>query len=412
MARISQNIGPGFLLAGAAIGVSHLVQSTRAGAEYGWILIFALLIACVSKYPFLMMGPRYTAATGKNLIEGYKSLGKFQYYSYISITLGTMFIILAAVTLVTGGLASYFFPFGISLSTWCIILLSICFTLLFLGRYNTLDKSMKLIITLLTLVTFFAVVIAAIKVEKSSYLIETPSLTSASSLAFIVAFMGWMPIPIDASIWHSIWTKEKSVLTGKKTTAEDAIWDFNIGYVAASVIGVLFFMLGVLVMFGSGLEFSSSSVVFSAQLIDLYAQTLGSWTKKFIAFAAFITMFSTTLSVADAYPRVISEIFTLEKGFTKQQKFRSYLISLSVISLVALIIIYFGSNQFTILVDFAAGLSFLAAPFLAWFNYQLFQQKNIPEEFKLKKPFKIFSLTCLAGLIVFNILYIWSVFYA
>lgn len=412
MARISQNIGPGFLLAGAAIGVSHLVQSTRAGAEYGWILIFALLIACVSKYPFLMMGPRYTAATGKNLIEGYKSLGKFQYYSYISITLGTMFIILAAVTLVTGGLASYFFPFGISLSTWCIILLGICFTLLFLGRYNTLDKSMKLIITLLTLLTFFAVVIAAIKVEKSSYLIETPSLTSASSLAFIIAFMGWMPIPIDASIWHSIWTKEKSLLTGKKTTAEDAIWDFNIGYVAASVIGVLFFMLGVLVMFGSGLEFSSSSVVFSAQLIDLYAQTLGSWTKEFIAFAAFITMFSTTLSVADAYPRVISEIFTLEKSFTKQQKFRTYFISLFIISLVAFIIIYFGSNQFTLLVDFAAGLSFLAAPFLAWFNYQLFQQKNISEEFQLKKPFKIFSLTCLAGLIVFNILYIWSLFYA
>ena len=37
-------LGPGLLFAGAAIGVSHLVQSTRAGAEYGWGLIWALLL--------------------------------------------------------------------------------------------------------------------------------------------------------------------------------------------------------------------------------------------------------------------------------------------------------------------------------------------------------------------------------
>lgn len=409
--RLSQNIGPGFLLAGAAIGVSHLVQSTRAGAEYGWVLIFALLIACISKYPFLMMGPKYTAATGKNLIEGYKSLGKFQYYTYIGITVGTMFIILAAVTLVTGGLAAYFFPLGISLSTWCLILLCICFGILLFGRYNTLDKGMKIIITLLTLLTFFAVVIAAVKIESAPYAVEIPSLTTASSIAFIIAFMGWMPIPIDASIWHSIWTKEKSILTGKATTADDAMWDFNIGYVAASVIGILFFMLGVLVMFGNGLEFSKSSVTFSAQLIDLYAQTLGNWTQNFIAFAAFITMFSTTLSVADAYPRVISEIISIEKAVTKKQKFNIYLLCLFLISSFAFGIIHFGSNQFTVLVDFAAGLSFLAAQFLAWFNYQLFQQKNIPEDFKFNKAFKIFSIVCLSGLVVFNFVYLWTVFF-
>ena len=37
-------LGPGLLFAGAAIGVSHLVQSTRAGADYGWGLVWALLL--------------------------------------------------------------------------------------------------------------------------------------------------------------------------------------------------------------------------------------------------------------------------------------------------------------------------------------------------------------------------------
>lgn len=38
LAKLSK-LGPGLLFAGAAIGVSHLVQSTRAGADFGWGLI-------------------------------------------------------------------------------------------------------------------------------------------------------------------------------------------------------------------------------------------------------------------------------------------------------------------------------------------------------------------------------------
>ena len=408
MQKLSKNIGPGFLLAGAAVGVSHLVQSTRAGAEYGWILIIALVLACVSKYPFLKMGPRYTAATGKHLIEGYKSLGMFHYYTYIAISLGTMFIATAAITLVTGGIVSFLIPVNISILTWCSIILMMCFALLLLGRYKALDKSMKIIISLLTLLTFAAVLFALFGYETSANSFEFPSLTTTTSLGFVVAFMGWMPIPIDASVWHSIWTKEKSIQTGEKCTLNDATTDFNLGYIAASSIAVLFFMLGVLVMFGRGLEFSDNGVVFSGQLIDLYAQNLGLWTKPFIGFAAFITMFSTTLTVVDAFPRVISEVGVLE-GASKKKAFKIYIIAMLILMIVSLGIIQFGTSQFKLLVDFAAGLSFLSAPVLAWFNYKLLLQKDIPKAFQFKKSFRVFSLCCLMGLILFNCIYLWSI---
>ena len=48
----------GLLLAGAAVGVSHLVQSTRAGAAYGFGLILLVLLANVVKYPAFRFGPR------------------------------------------------------------------------------------------------------------------------------------------------------------------------------------------------------------------------------------------------------------------------------------------------------------------------------------------------------------------
>ena len=75
-------LGPGLLFAGAAIGVSHLVQSTRAGANFGWGLLWALVLTNLFKYPFFQAGPRFAIATGKSLLEGYYNLGKGYLWVY------------------------------------------------------------------------------------------------------------------------------------------------------------------------------------------------------------------------------------------------------------------------------------------------------------------------------------------
>ncbi|MCH8535702.1 MAG: divalent metal cation transporter [Flavobacteriaceae bacterium] len=403
-----RNIGPGFLLAGAAIGVSHLVQATRAGAEFGWILIIALVVACITKYPFLLFGPLYTSITQKNLIKGYLSLGKWAFWMYITITVASMFIITAAVSLVTAGLAAHLFGLNVTIFYWSVILLFFCLMLLSIGRYQGLDRSMKIIISLLTLCTFFAVIIAAIKFKSTSQLIQVPSLLDTSSLAFIVAFMGWMPIPIDASVWHSLWTQEKGKTQGQSLSKSDALWDFNIGYFAASVIAVLFFALGVLVMFGSSLEFSNSAIGFAQQLVELYSKSLGNWAEISIGFAAFITMLSTTLAVTDAYPRVISNAvitYFPNRHFNPQ---KIYFIILGIVILCSLSIIQFASHQFTNLVDFAAAISFLTAPVLGYFNLKLMQSDEVKSKHKLSKSMIIYTWTCLCFLILFNFIFIYS----
>ena len=79
-----KKLGPGLLFAGAAIGVSHLVQSTRAGADFGFGLLWALLLINLFKYPFFQFGPRYAIATGESLLEGYQKLGKGVLIAYFS----------------------------------------------------------------------------------------------------------------------------------------------------------------------------------------------------------------------------------------------------------------------------------------------------------------------------------------
>ena len=77
-----RSLGPGLLFAGAAVGVSHLVQATRAGADFGLTLVWLVVLANVLKYPAFEAGARYTAATGQSLLEGYRRRGKAALYLY------------------------------------------------------------------------------------------------------------------------------------------------------------------------------------------------------------------------------------------------------------------------------------------------------------------------------------------
>ena len=140
-ADIIQLLGPGLLFAGAAVGVSHLVQSTKAGAIYGFGLLLAVIIANILKYPFFEFGTRYAMATGENLIRGYKRQGNWAFILFIFMTVGTMFTIQAAVTIVTASLAVSLI--GVfSIMTWCFVLLAVCMALLLIGRYAILDLSL------------------------------------------------------------------------------------------------------------------------------------------------------------------------------------------------------------------------------------------------------------------------------
>ena len=69
--NILKKLGPGLLFAGTAIGVSHLVQSTKAGAEFGFGLTWALFLAIILKYPFFKYAPKYSLVTNESVLHGY-----------------------------------------------------------------------------------------------------------------------------------------------------------------------------------------------------------------------------------------------------------------------------------------------------------------------------------------------------
>lgn len=406
-----KKLGPGLLFAGAAIGVSHLVQSTRAGADFGLGLLWALLLVNVFKYPFFQFGPRYAAATGESLLEGYHKLGKGVLLAYFILSLGTMFTIQTAVTIVCAGLAHSLFGdisflnFGYtsisSVEIWTVILLCICLIILFLGKYNTLDKLIKVIIVTLTISTLVAVYFAFTKFDKAVSLTQILP-DNALEITFLIAFMGWMPAPLDISVWHSIWAIEKKK-DEDTFTPKVALLDFNIGYIGAILLGVAFLCLGYFVMYDTGETFSNKASVFSNQLIDLYTKSLGNWAYVIIGIAAFTTMFSTTITTLDASPRAMSKSLEL---LTKKTYEKGYLIWILVLTFGTLIIFFVFASEMGKLVKIATVLSFITAPFYAIINYRLIASKHTPREWRPSLKLHILSWLGILFLIGFSIWYL------
>jgi len=399
-----KKLGPGLLFAGAAIGVSHLVQSTRAGADFGFGLIWALVIIHIVKYPFFQFGPRYATATGESLLDGYKRLGKPVLIAYFILNLATMFTIQAAVTIVTAGLAANLFGITTNPAIWSVIITLFCFVLLVIGRYKLLDQFMKLIVITLTLSTLIALILAAINSE-TSYNFTQILPKGSIEVGFLIAFLGWMPAPLDVSIWQSLWALEKQKDKSNNYNTKQAIFDFNIGFIGTLLLGICFVALGAIVMYHSSETFSGNAVKFSEQLIGLYTNNFGEEVSIFIAAAAFTTMFSTTITTLDASPRAMTKTVDLLTNKSYKNMYWFWLVFLSIGTI--LILVYFMSEM-GMLIKIATVLSFLTAPFFAIINYMLISGKHTPQNWRPSLPLKILSWFGILFLIGFSIWYLTS----
>jgi len=394
-------LGPGLLFAGAAIGVSHLVQSTRAGADFGWGFIWALILVNLFKYPFFQYGPRFTVATNTSLLDGYYKLGKGYLRAYFVLNIATMFTIQTAVTIVTAGLASQIFGVSDDLVYWSVAITLICTVILWIGKYATLDRIVKWVILTLTITTIIAVGLASIKNTTPLSLVQI--FPAETNLLFLIAFMGWMPAPMDISIWHSLWTIEKNKELSSKVTMKESLFDFNVGYWVTLILGACFMGLGVFVMFGTGTEFSSQGGVFASQLINLYTSTLGTGVYFLIAIAALTTMFSTTITTLDASPRAMNK--TIELLYPKRKR-SDYKLWLLILAGGTISIFIFLLSEMGLLIRIATVLSFITAPFYAFLNFKLVRSDQMPKKDTPGKGLQILSVLGLLFLTSFAVGYL------
>ncbi|MFN3528319.1 MAG: NRAMP family divalent metal transporter [Bacteroidia bacterium] len=398
-------LGPGLLYAGAAVGVSHVVQSTRAGAYYGFALIGFVLLVNLIKYPFFEFATRYTAHTGNHLLQAYRKMGSWVLPAFLLLSLLTMFPILAAISAVFAGIAQQLLLPGLAATHWAAVGLGLCVLILLPGQYRWLDKSIKGIILLLSITTVVAVMLAMGNTETLSRAFAGGFSWNRPGWLFLIAFAGWMPTPIDASVWQSLWIHAKQ--KRNYMSVEHINFDFKLGYLITILLAVFFLMLGALVMFGSSTALPAGGAAFAAAFVHMYVGVLGDWAYPLIVLSVLTTMFSTLLTVLDAYPRVlVTGIAQYKPDWSEAYRRKWYWLLVLFLAVGALLIVSFFGGNMLALVDFSTRLSFLAAPVLAWWNLRLMQAPELPEAGRPKAWLRYWARFSLLLLSLFALVYL------
>ncbi len=389
-------------MASAAVGGSHIIASTQAGAIYGWQLALIIILANVFKYPFFRFGVQYTLDSGNTLLEGYRQKGQLYLLVFFVLNVFATVINTAAVGLLCAAILTFVLPFPVPVPTLSLVVIASCVIILLFGKYRILDGLSKLIMIALTITTVAAVAIALARngmqgVAPADYI--SPSPWNLSALAFIVALMGWMPAPIEISAVNSMWVVAKRRLT--KVSYQDGIFDFNVGFIGTAILAIDFLALGALVQFGSPESVEMVGGKYIAQLINMYASTIGEWARGLIAFIAFMCMFGTTITVIDGYSR--TNIESLRILFNKKENRASTLnIAITLASLSGLAVIFYFNNAVGPMLKFAMIASFVSTPVFAWLNLSLV----LKGEHKVKGGLYWLSIIGLIYLSGFTLLFI------
>lgn len=167
-------LGPGMILAATSIGPGSIVSYTNAGANFGYNLLWWIVIILVFRAIFTFAMNKYTVVTGKPIMVGIRE------------TYGPVWALLAGIFAFAGqcvyGIGNclgvglgilILFPF-IPLKVGAVIGVIVCALLYFLkGLYNKIEKFMKLLVVVMVVI-------------------------------FIISLIGTATIPYDGTVSHSI----------------------------------------------------------------------------------------------------------------------------------------------------------------------------------------------------------------
>ena len=379
LTKLVRTLGPGILTATAAIGGSHLVASTQAGAKFGWSLVVLILLVNLLKYPFFRAGVSYTMATGHTLQHGYAQMGKGYIGLAFVLNIFSAVVNTSALTLFSASLLGYFLPAALPLTLLSLIVLGMSLLIVLAGHFAMLNRVSKFIMVTLAISTVVAVSIAWHNGPVAPVGYVSPSPWTLASVGFLVVTMGWMPAPIEISCLTSLWLAKQR--TEQEVTPRSAMFDFNLGYIVTAALAVIFLGLGALVLHGNGQELATGGIGFSHQLVGMYAQTIGEWSRPLIALVAFFCIFGSTITVVDGYSRALAEAWQLLRDHEhySEKVFTRWVLG---VALVCVAILFFFKSALLIMLGFAMTMAFMTTPVFAWLNHHLVKTAQMPAELR------------------------------
>lgn len=159
-------LGPGIAVAATGVGAGDLVASTTAGANFGSVLLWAVVYGAILKYVLTEGVARWQLATGTTLLEGWvERLGRPVQYFFLIYLIFWSFLVGGGLLSACGIAGHTIFP-SLSVNAWAVIHSLVGAALVMFGRYSLFERAMKVLIGIM----FFSFLISAWALK--------PSLTS------------------------------------------------------------------------------------------------------------------------------------------------------------------------------------------------------------------------------------------
>ncbi|WP_108802525.1 Nramp family divalent metal transporter [Aquimarina sp. Aq107] len=395
MKKWFSNIGPGTLVTAAFIGPGTVTVCTLAGVQFGYSLLWALVLSIVACLVLQEMSARLGIITQKGLSEVVKSQfdNKIVRWILIGVILSAIFIGNAAYEAgnISGGvlglstiLGSPIVQLGgVSVNYMSITIGVIAFILLYIGNYKVLERSLVVLVLFMSI----AFIITAIVTKPNLSLLFkgfVPDL-STDKILTIVGLIGTTVVPynlfLHASIVSEKWKTKEDLPAARKDT------------IVAIVLGGLVSMAIII----TGAAIQQTEVNNAADLAKGLEPVFGSMAKYVLSLGLFAAGITSAITAPLAAAYVVKGCMGWQDGL-KSNSFRA----------VWMFILFLGvlfsslGIKSIVIIRFAQVANGLLLPIIAIFLLWVMNQKNILGNFtnSLKQNilgFLIVFITCFLG---------------
>jgi Mn2+/Fe2+ NRAMP family transporter len=395
------------MMAATAVGVSHLVYSTQAGADYGFSLAWLIILIVVLKYPAFRFAVDYASATEQSLVTAYSKISKIA-LTWLAVGFFVdMFIATGALALVTAGLIISVFDIP-----WCgpqvaVALMVITAVVLLNGQYARAEKLVKVLVLTFSVLAVVATVFALPMLGSDSREVFA-ALTPDRSLAiFVIAMAGWMPMPTNGAILYSKWICERRKIDHDRFDYARALGDFRIGYGLTLVLALCFVAMGTAVLFDTGRDVPATAAGFATELFGIFTTVIGNWSYPIIASAGIAVIWSSQVALMDALPRVTDRLVGVITGRPADapNRFKQFL-AVQVVG-VTFMLLFLMSN-FRTFIYFATSMGFVAGPAIAYYNYRAVTSKDVAAEYRPSSVLLVWNWISIIVLTTFAIAFLWT----
>ncbi|WP_029033474.1 Nramp family divalent metal transporter [Salinimicrobium terrae] len=310
-----KNLGPGVLVSAAFIGPGTVTVCTLAGVEFGFSLLWALLLSIIACVILQEMAARVGIVTQKGLSEVIREEIKNPLFRSLSILLIFAAIVIGNAAYEAGNISGA--VLGISavipvqeitlgvftVNIWSVIIGTIAFVLLAIGNYKILERVFIGLVAIMSISFIITAIITRPDISKLLQGLFIPRNGGAGILT-VMALIGTTVVPynlfLHASLVSEKWKDKNSLGTAQK----ELFWSIGLGGIVSLAIVVTAAASGVV------------NVNTAADLAVGLEPVFGSYATWFIALGLFSAGITSSITAPLAAAYVVSGCMGWKKSLT------------------------------------------------------------------------------------------------